>query len=339
MLKKLAYLELWVDDANSVALSYEKNFGFTRIAEANPETGLFNHVSIALQQGNAKLIITSSLKGQGVVADFVQKHGDGVRDIAFLVDDASDAFDKVVAAGARICSKKTIHTFGDVVHTLVDSEELPAYFSPVSTRQQSNATFFLEEIDHVAICLAAGELDKVVDFYTHVLGFKELQAEYVETEYSGMNSKVLSYGSIKFPLQEPLLHNATGPISEFLQLNKGAGVYHVAFLSKNIYQSIRALPDAVKVLNVPDAYYEQLPERLTINEPLNELKALQVLVDGDSEGYLMQVFTRSLHPRKTFYVELIQRVSYYGFGSGNVRALFKAIESDRIQLQSIRESS
>lgn len=340
-LQGIAYIELWVEDAFSVANSYEHCFGFERIAEASPGTGLEGHFSVILKQGDALFIITSSLNTESPVANFVLKHGDGVRDIAFKVDNSIDSFNRAIEFGAvpvsnqnkYISNYTAIHAFGDVIHSFVDENRLPSWFQPTIAYSNLRPKFFIEAIDHVAISLNTGQLDEVVDFYKRVLGFEEGQTEYIETEYSGMNSKVVMHNAIKFPLQEPLKNNPSGPIFEFIQLNGGAGVYHVALLSNDIYKTIRCLPSRVNVLDVPDTYYEQLFSRVgKIQESIHDLKELKILVDGDPNSYLMQVFTRSMHKRRTFYIEIIQRVSHDGFGSGNVRALFDAIEADRMKL-------
>lgn len=341
-LHSIEHVELWVEDALEVANCYEKCFGFERIAEANPETGFEDHVSVILKQGDAKLIITSPINDKGVVADFVLKHGDGVRDIAFAVDDVACTFEEVIASGARASdveviscrglNHRTIHAFGDLVHTFIEKGPLPPIFRTLPVKTDLKREFCIQNIDHIAMCLGIGELDKVTAFYKAVLGFKEGQEEYVQTEYSGMNSRVIMNGSIKFPLQEPLKDNPSGPILEFLKLNCGPGAYHLALLSSNIYRTMRSLPSEVKALDVSNTYYEQLPSRIQIPEPIAELKELKILVDGNPNGYLMQVFTRSMHKRHTFYIEIIQRAGHDGFGSGNVRALFDSIEADRIKL-------
>lgn len=336
----IEYIELWVDNAMEIAKCYESYFGFHRFAEANPETGLEGHIAILLIQKKAKLIVISSIDKKGPVHEFVVKHGDSVRDIAFAVKNVNQSFENAIASGATISNienilcrginHKTICAFGDVVHTFIEQGEISPLFRRLT--MQPKPDFCLQNIDHVAICLNVGELDKIADFYKNVLNFQDGQQEYIETEYSGMNSRVVIHGEIKFPLQEPLKNNPSGPILEFLQLNSGPGVYHLALLSSNIYHTMRSLPKQIKALDVPDTYYEQLSRRLQTQEPPLDLKQLKILVDGDTNGYLMQVFTRSIHKRHTFYIEIIQRVGHNGFGSGNVRALFDAIESDRLKL-------
>jgi len=348
-LRRIAHVELWVENASETATMYQEYFGFNRPAEANPQTGFSNHISIVLEQGMAKFIITSAINNTGPVADFVAKHGDGVRDIAFIVDDVNASFEHALSRGAcalphneLIYSKrydKVIRAFGDLTHTFLETDQLALPYKPVTNTVRSRGSFSIQSLDHVAMCLEVGELNQTIDFYKHVLNFTEGQDEYVETKRSGMNSKVVLHGDIKFPLQEPLVKDAPGPISEFLKLNKGPGVYHLALLSENIFETLANLPGEVKVLDVPDTYYQQLSKRIQVNEPLDELQRYKILVDGDAGGYLMQVFTRSLHPRETLFLEIIERVHHDGFGSGNVRALFNAIEADRLKLAETIECS
>lgn len=344
LLHDIAHIEFWVEDARAVADCYQRVFGFDAIAEAGPETGIAGHRSIVLAQGKATFVVTSSIDGCGPVAEFTQQHGDGVRDIAFAVDDATRAFDEAVALGAApigasavaglITAGRAIRGFGDVVHSFVESRQLPDFFRPLPATSRARSEVGIQAIDHIAVCLPAGELDTVAEFYKRVLGFEDGHAEYVETELSGMNARVVQRGPIRFPLQEPLAQNPSGPIAEFLTLNNGAGVYHVGLLTDDICRTLRGLQGKVKALDVPDTYYDQLPHRVaSLDVPMADLHELKVLVDPGPSGILLQTFTRSLHPRQTFFIEVIQRKgAVTGFGSGNIRALFDAVEADRIAL-------
>lgn len=356
-LRDIESIELWVEDAGSVAAMYQETFGFERIAEAGPETGLSGRHSVVLAQGTAHVIVTSSTGSGDVVADFVARHGDGVRDIAFEVDDAAQVFDHAVSRGAQsvlepsrsTCNgtavvRAVIGGFEDVVHSLVQRdgsflESLPSCYRPVETAERAKP-FLFDAIDHIAICLRTGTLDKVAEYYKRVLGFEDGHREVVYTDRSGMNARVVQSGSIKFPLHEPLATNPTGPIAEFLELNQGAGVYHVAFLTSDIVPTLRELEqNRVDVLPTPGRYYDMLPDRVgPVDESVDDLRDLNVLVDRDEWGYLLQVFTRSLHKRQTFFFEVIQRKEARGFGSGNIRALFDAVESDRLALMEMNSN-
>jgi 4-hydroxyphenylpyruvate dioxygenase len=354
-LRDIESIELWVEDADSVATLYQQTFGFERIAQASPETGLSGRNSVVLAQGTAHVIVTSSTGSGDMVADFVARHGDGVRDIAFRVDDAARVFDHAVSRGApsilepspsnaAAVVRAIIGGFDDVVHSLIQHDlsfldSLPDCYRPVKTTDKPKP-FLLDAIDHVAICLRTGTLDKVAEYYKRVLDFEDGHREVVYTDRSGMNARVVQSGSIKFPLHEPLATNPTGPIAEFLDLNQGAGVYHVAFLTNDIVNTLRELEqNRVEVLPTPGRYYDMLPDRVgPVDERVDDLRDLNVLVDRDEWGYLLQVFTRSLHKRQTFFFEVIQRKDARGFGSGNIRALFDAVESDRLALMEMNSN-
>jgi 4-hydroxyphenylpyruvate dioxygenase len=350
-LRDIDYIEMWVEDADAIATMYQKTFGFDRVAEAGPESGLAGHRSVVLSQGSAHMIITSSDGADGEVAAFVARHGDGVRDIAFTVDDAEGLFNQTVARGASAVHKPvhtvwrgtpvvraTIGGFEDVVHSLVQRDAsfltaLPDYYERTEPVSRSTP-FLLDALDHVAVCLRTGTLDEVAEYYKRVLDFEDGHRELVYTERSGMNARVVQYGPIKFPLQEPLASNPAGPIAEFIELNAGAGVYHLAFLTNDIVHTLRELQqNSVDVMPTPGRYYDMLLKRVgEIDEQVQDLRDLSVLVDRDDWGYLLQVFTRSLHKRQTLFFEVIQRKNARGFGSGNIRALFDAVENDRLAL-------
>jgi 4-hydroxyphenylpyruvate dioxygenase len=356
-LRDIDYVEMWVEDAGAVATLYQATFGFDRLAEASQETGLQGHRSVVLAQGDARIVITSSDDRQGTVADFVKLHGDGVRDIAFRVDDARQVFDRAVARGAQPVQapsehagngapviRATISGFDDVVHTLVQREgafldTLPACYRRVDSPARTEPVLF-DAIDHVAMCLRTGTLDEVAEYYKRVLDFEDGHRELVYSERSGMNARVVQYGPIKFPLQEPLASNPTGPIAEFLDLYRGAGVYHLAFLTNDIVHTLRELhQNNVDALPTPGRYYDMLTNRVgPLEERLDDLRDLNVLVDRDEWGYLLQVFTRSLHERQTLFFEVIQRKNARGFGSGNIRALFDAVEADRLAARDMNPS-
>lgn len=350
-LRDVEYVEMWVTDADAVASLYQETFGFRRAAQAGPETGMDGHHSVVLTQGNAYIVVTSPIGSQGVVADFVARHGDGVRDIAFATDDVEQVHERAVARGASsllspatsTCHgvevhRATIGGFDDVVHTLFRSDapflkSLPDHYIPVASHD-TNAPCLFDTLDHVAMCLRTGTLDEVAEYYKRVLDFEDGHREVVYSERSGMNARVVQHGPIKFPLQEPLADNPSGPIAEFLDLYRGAGVYHLAYLTRDIVHTLRELENnRAEVMPTPGIYYDMLTERVgPIDEDIDDLRELSVLVDRDHWGYLLQVFTRSLHERETLFIEVIQRKRARGFGSGNIRALFDAVENDRLAM-------
>lgn len=350
-LRDIEFLEIWAENADAVATLYQDTFGFERVAEAGPQTGLAGHRSFVLVQGTANIIVTSSIDGEGAVAEFVALHGDAVRDVAFQADDVAQVFERAVARGAQpLLAPRTSHAHGvnvvraaisgfdDVMHTLVQRDgpflaSLPAHYRTLAV-QPREKPFHFDAIDHLAMCLRTGTMDEVAEYYKRVLDFEDGHREQVYTERSGMNARVVQRGPIKFPLHEPWADNPTGPIAEFLELNAGSGVYHIAVLTNDIVTSLRELErNHVDVLPTPGRYYDMLPTRVgAIDESVQDLRDLSVLVDRDEWGYLLQVFTRSLHPRQTLFFEVIQRKNARGFGSGNIRALFDAVESDRLAL-------
>lgn len=356
-LRDIEFIEIWAEDADVVASLYQETFGFERVAEAGPETGLLGRRSFVLAQGTAHIIITSSLDAEGEIADFVALHGDAVRDIAFQADDVAQVFEQAVSRGAPAMLAPTksaahgvnvvraaIGGFEDVMHSLVQRDgpflaSLPSHYRAIAVETR-NKPFCFDAIDHVAMCLRTGTMDEVAEYYKRVLDFEDGHREQVYTDRSGMNARVVQRGPIKFPLQEPWAANPTGPIAEFIELNGGSGVYHIAVLTNDIVTSLRELEqNHVDVLPTPGRYYDMLPKRVgAIDESVDDLRDLSVLVDRDEWGYLLQVFTRSLHKRQTLFFEVIQRKNARGFGSGNIRALFDAVESDRLALMETNAS-
>jgi 4-hydroxyphenylpyruvate dioxygenase len=344
--KHIAHVELFVENADEIANAYTKTFGLQRIAEARPETGMAGRFSVALASDEARVLITSATSDDGPVAAYVRHHGDSVRDVAFEVEDVRAAYAELMARGATsieppatwdggggACVRATVGGFGDVVHSLIQREGGPGallpFYRPVNGPKAPRSSYTC--IDHVAMCVETGTLDATTAFYERVFGFVNSYEQYIETDISGMNARVVEdeSGTVKFPMQEPL-PNSHGPIAEFIDKHRGAGVYHVGLQTEDILPELRTLRDrGGHVLETPRAYYEALPRRVgALAEDIVDLRDLHVLVDRDQYGYLLQVFTRSLHPRKTFFIEVIQRKAARSFGNANVRALFDAVERE-----------
>jgi len=347
-LKGIDYLEFYVGNANQAMHFYRMAFGFTPVAFAGLETGVPDRLSYFLRQSNIRVLLTSPLNRDSPIAEHVRLHGDGVKDVAFRVDDAAHAFEETVKRGARPILeptqfdtadgrliKATIAAFGDTVHSFVEREsqtDLP--FPEFQPMKKLPATAMrVSEIDHLAICLDHGKLNYWVDFYTTVLGFRVSHKEDVLTEYSGMNSKVVESenGQIKFAMLEPAPAKRKSQIEEYLNFYGGAGTQHIAFLSDDIVESVRALhANGIDFLQTPGTYYERLNERISgIKLDLATLSKFNILVDRDEWGYLMQVFTRPLQGRPTLFMEVIQRQGARGFGGGNIKALFEAVEREQ----------
>jgi len=348
-IKGFDYIELYVGNAYQAAHFYRTTFGFLPVAYAGLETGVHDRVSFIMEQGQIRLVLTAATSSESQVAEHVRLHGDGVKDIAFEVDDVSQAFAVALKRGAtpvmepsifenqfgRLC-KATIATCGHTVHSFTQRDSsLGAYFPQY--RAISNAppvpSTGLKSIDHIAISVENGALDRWVEFYQNILDFHQSHQEDIFTEYSAMNSKVVqsSNGSIKFPIMEPTRGRRKSQIEEYLDFNQGPGAQHVAFLSGNIVETVRLLREnSIEFLFTPDTYYQMLGGRIgEINEDINALRELNILADRDQWGYLLQIFSKPLQSRPTLFIEIIQRVGAHGFGSGNIRALFEAVEREQ----------
>jgi 4-hydroxyphenylpyruvate dioxygenase len=347
------HLELWVGNAKQAAFFYEHGFGFTPVAYAGPETGLRDRASYVVQQGEIRLALTSALSLDHEITRFVSRHGDGARDIALTVPDAAAAYHHAVERGARGVAEPhviedehgrvergTIATYGEVVHTFVarsgyDGPFLPGYVS-LAANGAPSAGLGLLALDHVVGNVELGKMDEWVGFYERVLGFENMihfTEENINTEYSALMSKVMADGErkIKFPINEPAEGRRKSQIQEYLDYNDGPGVQHVAMQSADIVRTVESLREhGVLVLKTPEAYYEDLPARVgVIEQDFADLERLGILADRDEDGYLLQIFTRNAQDRPTLFFEVIERHGAQGFGEGNFRALFEAIEREQ----------
>ena len=347
--KGIDYIELYVGNALQGAHFFRTAFGFRPVAYTGLETGERDRVSFIMEQGQIRLILTSATSPDSPVAEHVQLHGDGVKDIAFVVDDVSQAFALAVKRGAapvlpptafegqegRLV-KATIAACGNMVHSITQLTGSQRSFSaPYRPLAKAPPTFptGLKAIDHIAVNVERGALDRWVDFYQNVLDFRLSHQEDVFTENSAMNSKVVQNfdGSVKFPIIEPAAGRRKSQIEEYLEFNRGPGAQHIAFLSDNIVETVRQLRENnIEFLLSPDAYYQMLKPRVgEIDVDLDSLRNLSILADRDPWGYLLQIFSKPLQSRPTLFVEIIQRVGARGFGGGNIRALFEAVEREQ----------
>jgi 4-hydroxyphenylpyruvate dioxygenase len=350
LLKGFDYLEFYVGNAFQAAHFYRNLYGFKPVAFAGLETGVRDRASIVLEQNDIRLVLTTALTPDHPITRHVSLHGDDVKDIAFTVDDAEGAYRAAIRNGAHSILpptefsgpggsmvKATVAALGETVHSFIQREgRLDATvfpnFEPIENPPPSVSTG-LKTIDHIAISVEAHTLNRMVDFYHEVLSFHESFSEDILTEYSSMNSKVVenSTGGIKFPMVEPAPGRRKSQIEEYLSFHFGPGAQHVAFASDDIIASVRALrANGNEFLRTPDAYYHVLKERVgDFDEDLEALRDLNILVDRDEWGYLMQIFTKPVMTRPTIFTEVIQRKHARGFGAGNIRALFEAIERDQ----------
>jgi len=346
------FVEFYVGNAKQASLYYRAAFGFQLVGYRGPETGTRDRASYLLQQGKIRLVLTTAIRPDHPAALHVQRHGDGVRDIALWVDDAREAYRKAVERGARSEQEPTvlrddggevvlaaIRTYGDTIHSLVERSNyrgifLPG-FQPVEPKYQPSPVG-LQYVDHIVGNVELGRMNEWVGFYERVMGFKNLISfddKDISTEYSSLMSKVVSNGNerIKFPINEPAKGKKKSQIDEYLEFYNGPGAQHLALATDDILGTVTALRDrGVEFLRVPTTYYDDLQSRVgKIDEPVGALQELGILVDRDPDGYLLQIFSKPVQDRPTLFYEIIQRKGARSFGKGNFKALFEAIEREQ----------
>jgi len=346
------HIEFYVGNAKQSAYYYQAAYGFKLIAYAGPETGVKDRASYVLEQGKIRFVLTTSLLPDTEISKHVEKHGDGVKVLALWVDDAEKAFYDTCARGAKPVHEPkvledengrvvlaSIATYGETIHTFVERKD---YRGPFLPGFEAREPFFevkptgLKHIDHCVGNVGWGEMNTWVEFYEKVMGFNLLVTfddKDISTEYTALMSKVVSNGNgwIKFPINEPAEGRKKSQIEEYIDFYKGPGVQHVAIATDDIISTISELRKrGVEFLHVPETYYDNLTERVgEINEDIEEIKKLNILVDRDEEGYLLQLFSRPIQDRPTVFFEFIQRAGAQSFGKGNFQALFEALEREQ----------
>ncbi len=349
-LKSIHHVEFWVGNAKQAAHFYRHAFGFSQFAYAGLETGRRDSASYALRQGKACLVFTTPLTPDGEMSEHIRAHGDGVRDIAFHVDDADAAFSAAVANGATpvrppsdlrddqgVVRHASISTYGQTIHSFIATSRyrgpfLPGYQSrPVPGRDAG-----ILRIDHVVGNVELGRMNEWADWYSRVLGFKRyitFDDKDISTEFSALMSVVMSDDShaVLFPINEPAPGRKKSQIDEYLEFYGGPGVQHIALLTTDIVSTVTRLREAgVEFLSVPSSYYDVMTERVgRIDESVEEIRRLGLLVDRDEEGYLLQLFSKPVEDRPTLFFEIIERKGSRGFGKGNFKALFESIEREQ----------
>jgi 4-hydroxyphenylpyruvate dioxygenase len=346
------YVEFYVGNARQAAHYYRTAFGFRLTAYRGPETGTRDRANYVLVQDKIRLVLTTPLGPEGEIARHIVQHGDGVRDIALSVDDAEAAWRETTKRGARSVREPetlrdaagevrvaSIAIYGDTIHTFVERRGYTGVFLPgfeAAGKDSLARPVGLKYIDHMVGNVGWGEMDRWVEFYRDVMGFrmfKHFDDKDISTEYSALMSKVMSNGNerVKFPINEPARGKRKSQIEEYLEYYRGPGVQHIAMATDNIIETVAALRrQGVEFLRVPSAYYEELQARVgRIDEPVDELQDLGILVDRDDEGYMLQIFTRPVEDRPTLFYEVIQRKGSRSFGKGNFKALFEAIEREQ----------
>jgi 4-hydroxyphenylpyruvate dioxygenase len=349
-LKSIHHVEFWVGNASQAAYYYRNAFGFSQFAYAGLETGRRHSASYALRQGKACLVFTTPLGPDGPMSDHLRLHGDGVRDIAFHVEDADAAFAAAIANGAQpvsppsdlrddagVVRHASIATYGDTVHSFISYRDYSGPFLPgYQSRPVPGRDAGILRIDHIVGNVELGRMNAWADWYSRVLGFSRFVTfddKDISTEYSALMSVVMSDDShaVLFPLNEPAPGRKKSQIEEYLEFYRGPGVQHIALLTSDIVHTVTGLRQSgVEFLSVPPSYYDLLQGRVgAIDEPIDEVRALGLLVDRDQEGYLLQLFSRPVEDRPTLFFEVIERKGSRGFGKGNFRALFESIEREQ----------
>ncbi|MGQ0609157.1 MAG: 4-hydroxyphenylpyruvate dioxygenase [Chloroflexota bacterium] len=352
-LKGIDHVEFWVGNAQQAAHYYRALWGFTPVAHAGLETGVRDRSSVVMIQNDIRFVFTAPIGPDGEIAEHVARHGDGVHDIAFAVDDVTSAWRETTSRGAESALEPTelegkkgtlrrsaIHTYGEVLHSFVDRSDYHGTFAPgyrkVTQAAPAAIGQHLVEVDHCVGNVGLGDMNRFVDFYRDVLGFAQLihyDDKVIHTDYSALMSKVMTNGNgrIKFPINEPAAGKKKSQIQEFLDYYGTAGTQHIALRTEDIVGTVRVLRErGVEFLGMPHAYYESLPDRVgEVGVPMDLLEELGIEADRDEEGYLLQIFTRPVQDRPTFFFEIIERHGSRGFGVGNFKALFEAIEIEQ----------
>jgi 4-hydroxyphenylpyruvate dioxygenase len=345
------YIQFYVGNAKQAA-HYYKALGFTPVAYMGLETGSRDRVSWVVRQGDVTLVFTGALAADSPITDHVKAHGDGVHDVALRVPDAEEAYRVALERGANSVAepevqedehgkivRAAISTYGETIHSLVSRREYSGIFFPgFQPLDEVNdiSGFGVKSIDHVVGNVELGRMNEWVSFYERIMGFTELRHfsdEEISTEYSALMSKVVwdGDGKIKLPINEPAEGKKKSQIEEYLEYYGSPGVQHIAMSSENIVASVEKMHAAgIEFLRVPDTYYEEAKERVPeVADQIADLQRNGILVDKDEEGYLLQIFSKPVQDRPTVFYEIIERHGSRGFGAGNFKALFEAIEREQ----------
>ncbi|MEO8230216.1 MAG: 4-hydroxyphenylpyruvate dioxygenase [Chloroflexota bacterium] len=350
------HVEFWVGNARQATAYYRALWGFVPVAFSGLETKVRDRASYVMVQNGIRFVFTAPLTPDGEIAEHVRAHGDGVHDIAFAVADVSSAWRETTTRGASsalapteldgsddgILRKASIRTYGETLHSFVDRSEYRGVFAPgfrpVKSPARAADGLSLLEVDHCVGNVGLGEMDRFVEFYRDVLGFSQLihyDDKVIHTDYSALMSKVMTNGNgrIKFPINEPAAGRKKSQIQEYLDWYRAPGCQHIALRTEDIVTTVRRLRDnGVEFLGLPHEYYAALGDRVgDVGVPIATLEELGIEADRDEEGYLLQIFTRPVQDRPTFFFEIIERHGSRGFGVGNFKALFEAIEREQAQ--------
>lgn len=352
-LKRIDFIEFYCGNAKQSSLYYQQALGFRLIGYSGLETGDKNRASYLLEQGKIRFVLTSPYSDNNFIAEHIKKHGDGVRDVAFEVEDAAKSFEETVNRGAVPVLKPTkyedengqviissIKTFGDTIHSFIQRNGYNGLFLPGFLEAKSGIGIVsdtgLRSVDHMVGNVELGKMIEWVKFYADVMGFSQLLSfddKDISTEYTALMSKVMQNktGKIKIPINEPAKGKKKSQIEEYLDFYQSPGIQHIAMTTGNIVLTVRELQKrGIEFLTVPTTYYKELVSRVgKIDEDISSLEELGILVDRDDDGYLLQIFTKPVQDRPTLFFEIIQRKGAKSFGKGNFRALFESIEREQ----------
>ncbi len=346
------YVEFYVGNAKQAAHFYKTTFGFQSLAYAGPETGVRDRASYVIRQNKLTFVLTTPIRSGNEIADHIAKHGDGVKILALMVDDATYSWEETTGRGAKSYMEPTthkddngevimsgIHTYGETVHLFIERKNYSGVFMPGYRKWETEynpADTGLLYVDHCVGNVGWNQMNKWVAFYEHTMGFRNILSfddKDISTEYSALMSKVMSNGNgfVKFPINEPAEGKRKSQVEEFLEFYDGEGCQHVAIATNNIIETVGELQRrGIEFLKIPASYYATVLERVgQIDEDLKPLSDLGILIDRDEEGYLLQIFTKPLQDRPTMFFEIIQRKGAKSFGKGNFKALFEAIEREQ----------
>ncbi len=351
-IKSIDHIHFYVGNAKQAMYYWWKGFGFRPVAYSGLETGNREAASYVLESGKIRFVISAPYKPTSPIAAHHLLHGDGVKVIALGVDDVEAAYHATTGRGAvgawgpreeaderGILRTAAIQAYGDTLHVFVDRSDYQGVFMPsYQPLDFSTQSAGLAAVDHIVGNVQLGKMNEWVRFYHEVMGFRQLLSfddKDISTEYSALMSKVMENGTgrVKFPINEPAAGKKKSQIEEYLDYYMGPGAQHIAMSTGDILHTVSTLRDnGIEFLRVPDTYYDHLPERLQgvqVKEDLDTIRELGILVDHDDEGYLLQIFSRPLQDRPTMFIEVIERHGSRGFGKGNFKALFEALEAEQ----------
>ena len=346
------YIEFYVGNARQAAYYYKTAFGFQSLAYAGPETGVKEKASYVIRQNKLTFILTTPVKNDNEIADHIYRHGDGVKVLALSVQDATSAWKETTGRGGKSYMEPTtmkdengevvisgIYTYGETVHLFIERKNYSGIFMPGYRKWESAykpTETGLLYIDHCVGNVGWNQMNKWVNFYEEVMGFRNILSfddRDISTEYSALMSKVMSNGNgyVKFPINEPAEGKKKSQIEEYLEFYNGEGCQHIAIATNNIIETVKQLQQrGVEFLKIPASYYSTVLDRVGhIDEDLEPLSELGILIDKDDEGYLLQIFSKPVQDRPTLFFEIIQRKGAQSFGKGNFKDLFEAIEREQ----------